>query len=90
MKNLIPYSEFIVESYNEDVVNEGIFDMLKNMWAKLMNLFKDPVILNKQIDSAATRLGTKAENVPSKSVALGTTIMAKLQSPDNEAIKMIM
>ena len=96
MKNVINYSEFgknfiveKIEPENVEALNEGLFDMLRNMFTKLFALFKDPVKLNDQQDSAAKRLGTKAENSPSRTIKLGTTVMVKLISPEDETVKMI-
>jgi len=88
MKNIIPFDDFLIESYIP--INEGLFDVIKNMVSKIVGLFTDPVVLNTKIESAVARLGVKAENNPAKMVRVGTTILVKLQSPSDETLKMVL
>ena len=88
MKNLTSYSKFdyVVENVDYRPINEGIFTAIKALIGKLVDLFKDTEVLNDNIDSATSRLGTKAQNVSTKNVRNGSTVLVKLKNPDNESI----
>lgn len=91
MKNVTPYDEFefVTENVSYEPLNEGVFAALKAVFGKLIGLFKDSAALNTSMDSAATRLGVKSQNVASKGITVGSTLLVKLQSPANEAVKTI-
>jgi hypothetical protein len=93
-KNVKTYSEFIVEEISwEDstpALNEGIFDALKSLFGKISTMFKDPVMLTKQVDQAAVKAGVKDDKVIPKSVKNGSTLIVKLQDPADETRKSIL
>jgi hypothetical protein len=89
MNNLTKYEDFVVQSVT--VLNEAsVFDTLKSVFSKIATMFEKPDVLNKQMDQAAQRAGTSGENVTSKSVKIGSTIMVRLISPTDENVKSIL
>jgi hypothetical protein len=90
MKRVTRYKDFVVESIQEEQLNEGIFDTLKGIFGKLTGMFKDPAILNKQVDAAAVKAGSTDDKVTSRSIKAGTTLIIKLQDPKDEAKKLLL
>jgi len=93
-RNVKTYSEFIVEEItwenSAEALNEGIFDALKNLFGKISTMFKDPVMLSKQVDQAAVKAGVKDDKIVPKSIKNGSTVMIKLQDPTDETRKSIL
>lgn len=86
-KTVKTYSEFIVESVS---INESLADKLKPALDKLTTMFKDPKKLNAQVDSAEEKAGTKDDNLPSKMIKNGMSMIVKLTDPKDEMKKSIL
>ena len=85
-KTVKTYSEFIVESVS---INESLADKLKPALDKLTTMFKDPKKLNAQVDSAEEKAGTKDDNLPSKMIKNGMSMIVKLTDPKDEMKKSV-
>lgn len=87
MKNLTRYEDFVIESVQVKPVNEAMFDKLKSVFSKITQMFSDPKMLNKQMDQASAKAGTADDNVSSKAVKNGSTVLVRLVDPTDENVR---
>ena len=85
MAKVIKFSDFVVEEVvtTNEPLNEGLFDTLKNLYAKVQTLYNDPAVLQKQMMQAEVKAGAADDNISPKAVGNGTTVLVRLvESPD--------
>ena len=90
MSKVKTYSEFIVESFSVETLNETLMDKMKPALDRIAAMFKDTTKLNKQVDAAEEKAGTTDDNLSSKSIKNGTSVIVKLTDPQDEAKKSLL
>ena len=88
-QRVVRYKDFNYVNSTQ-VINEGLFDSLKNLFAKMASMFKDTTNLYKQIDAAEVASGSKDDNVTCKSIKIGTTLFVKLENPSDDTKKLLL
>ena len=76
--------KYVKKFEREEVVNEGIIDFIRNLFAKILASFKNPAELKTKVDALKQSVGTKYDNLTLDKVEIGKTIVLSMKSPDGK------
>ena len=82
--------KYVKKFEREEVVNEGIIDFIRNLFAKILASFKNPAELKTKVDALKQSVGTKYDNLTLDKVEIGKTIVLSMKSPDGKENDVIM
>lgn len=74
-------SDPLYEMGDETVNEAGLFDLLKGLFTKIWNLFKDPAKLKVSLDKAIEDAGTRSENLVPKDIKNNETVIVAMMDP---------